>query len=97
MSLYVFACSKDFLIISNKFAYILSRPIVNAFVILKNNSIMNESYIKQYTQDEYFKYVYATLSQGNHVEELDYHVHNKLWYDLGNFCIPWDERVNVIR
>ena len=60
----------------------LSRTIVNASVILKHNSIMHESYIENYAQDEYFRDVYATLSQGNHVEQLDYHVHNKLLYHL---------------
>jgi len=38
---------------------------------------MQESYIEQYAQDEDFKDAYATFSQGNHVEELYYHVHNK--------------------
>ena len=75
----------------------LSRPIVNASVILKHNSIMHESYIEQYAQDEDFKDVYATLCQGNHIKELDYHVHNKLFYHLGKLCIPHGERGNVIR
>jgi len=41
----------------------LLRPVVNAYVILKHNPIMHESYIEQATQDEDFKDVYATLSQ----------------------------------
>lgn len=77
--------------------YTLSRPIVNACIILKNDSTMHGSYTEQYAQDDNFKYVYATLSQGNHVEELDYHIHNKLLYHLGKVCVPHGERVNVIR
>lgn len=74
--------------IYNKVEDMLLRPIINASVILKNNSIMHEIYIEHYPQDEYFKYVYATLSQGNQVEELYYHVHNKLLYRLSKLCIP---------
>lgn len=58
---------------------------------------MHEIYIEQYFQDEDFKDVYATLSQGKHVEDLDYHVYKKLLYHLGNLCIPQGERLNVIR
>lgn len=74
--------------IYNKVSDMLSRPIVNAYVILKHNSIMHEIYIVQYAKDDNFKDVYATLSQGNHVEELDYNVHNKLLYHLGKLCVP---------
>ena len=49
----------------------LSRPIINASTILQHNSVLHESQIKQYAQDIYFKDVYATLSQGKRVEELD--------------------------
>ena len=31
------------------------------------------------------------------MEELDYHVHNKLLYHLGKFCIPKGERAHIIR
>jgi hypothetical protein len=31
------------------------------------------------------------------VEELYYHIHDKLLYHLGKLCIPRDERVHVIR
>lgn len=30
------------------------------------------------------------------IEELDYHVHDKLLYHLGKLCIPQSERVNLI-
>jgi len=74
--------------IYKKVANMLSIPIVNASSILKYNSIMHKSYIELYALDEDFKYFYATLIEGNHVEELDYHVHKNLLYHLGNLCIP---------
>ena len=66
----------------------LSRPIIGASVILKHNSIMHESYVEQYALYVDFKDVYATLCQANQVEELDYHVHDKILYHLGKVCIP---------
>ena len=60
-------------------------------------SFLSINVIEQYAQDDDFKDVYAILSEGNHVEELDYHVHNKLLYHLGKLCVPLGERVNVIR
>ena len=57
---------------------------------------MHEIYNEQYAQDDNFKDVYATLIQGNRVEDLDYHVHNKL-YHLNKLCVPQGERVNIIR
>ena len=50
--------------INNKVADMLSRSIINASTIIKHNSVLHESYIKQYAQDIDFKDVYATLSQG---------------------------------
>ena len=41
--------------------------------------------------------MYESLSQGNQNEELDYHVHNSLFYHLGKLCIPRGERNNIIR
>ena len=57
--------------IHNNVADMLSTPIINASTILKHNSLMHESYIEQYAQDVDFKDVYATLSHGKQVEELD--------------------------
>lgn len=74
----------------------LSRPIASAFVILNHNSIMHESYVENYAKDEYFKYMYLTLCQGNIVEELDYHVHDKFLYYLGKLCVPQGESANII-
>ena len=75
----------------------LSRPIINASTILKYNSVLHESYIEQYAQDIDFKDVYATLSHGKQVEELDYHVKDQLLYHFGKLCIPQTERVKIIR
>ena len=44
-----------------------------------------------------FKNVYATLSQGKIVEELDYHVKDRLLYHCGKLCITQTERVKIIR
>ena len=49
---------------------------------------MHESYIEQYAYDSDFQDVYEILSQGNQIEELDYHVHNHLLYHMGKLCIP---------
>ena len=65
----------------------ISRPIVNSFVILKHNFVLQESYIEQYANDSGFQEVYTSLSQGNQIEELDYHVHNSLLYHLVKLCI----------
>ena len=70
----------------------LSRPIISASILLKNDSIVHESYIEQYASDEDFKEVYANLSKGNHVEENDYHVSlGKFMYTTGRE-IKHDER-----
>ena len=58
---------------------------------------MHESYIEQCAPDIDFKDVYATLSNGKKVEELDYYVKDQLLYHLGKLCIPQTERVNIIR
>jgi hypothetical protein len=83
--------------IYNKVADMLSRPIISASVILKHSPIMHESYVEQYALDTVFKEVYETLCHSNHVEELDYHVHDNLLYHLGKLCIPQGERINIIR
>ena len=64
-------------IIFNKFADILSRPIISASTLLKNDSIVHESYIEQYAHDIDFQDVYASLSEGNQVEEKYYHMNRK--------------------
>jgi hypothetical protein len=74
--------------IQNKVVDMLSRPSVNASIVLQHSSLAHESYIEQYAKDAYFKDVYETLTHGTTVEELDYHVHDKLLYHLGKLCIP---------
>jgi hypothetical protein len=83
--------------IYNKVVDMLSRPIISASVILKHSPIMHESYVEQYALDTDFNEVYETLCHSNHVEELDYHVHDNILYHLGKLCIPQGERINIIR
>ena len=73
--------------IYNKVADMLSRPILNSFIILKHNYDFHGSYIEQYAYDNEFQDVYASLSQGNQIEELDYHVHNFF------FFITWESYI----
>ena len=75
----------------------LSRPIISASTLLKNDSIVHESYIEQYAHDVDFQDVYASLSEGNQVEEKNYHMHNNLLFHLGKLCIPQGERLSVMR
>ena len=75
----------------------ISRPIISAATLLKNNYVFNESYIEKYALDNDFQDVYTRSSQGNQVEELDYHLHDNLLYHLSKLCIPQGERLNVIR
>ena len=74
--------------IFNKVVDMISRPIISDTNLLKNDSIIHESYIEQYASDDDFKGVYANLSEGNQVEENDYHLHNNLLFHLGKLCIP---------
>jgi len=83
--------------IYNKVADMLSRPIVNSSIIHKHNSVLHESYIEKYSYDNDFQDVYASLRQGNQIEELDYHVHKNLLYHLGKLSIPQGERNIIIR
>jgi hypothetical protein len=74
--------------IYNKVVDMLSSPIISSSVILKHSPIMHEIYVEKYALDTDFKEVYETLCHSNHVEELDYHVHDNLLYHLGKLCIP---------
>ena len=66
----------------------LSRPIIIAITLLKNDYILHESYIEQYASDVDFKDVYANLSEGNNFEENDYHFNNNFLFHMGKLCIP---------
>ena len=83
--------------IFNKVVDIISRPIISASTLLKNGSILHESYIEQYAHHVDFQDVYASLSEGNQVEENDYHMHNNFLFHLGKLCIPQGERISVMR
>ena len=65
-------------------------------LLLKKYSIVH-SYIEKYAHDVDFQDVYASLSEGNQVEEKDYHMHNNLLFHLGKLCIPQGERLSVMR
>ena len=75
----------------------LSRPIISASTLLKNDYVVHESYIEQYAHDVDFKDVYASLSEWNQVEEKYYHMHNNFMFHLGNLCIPQGERLSFMR
>ena len=75
----------------------LSQPIISASTLLKNDPIVHESYIEQYAHDIDFEDVYASLSEGNQVEENYCHMHNNLLFQLGKLCIPQGERLSVMR
>ena len=72
-------------------------PIISASTLLKNDYVVHESYIEQYAHDIDFQDVYASLSEGNQVEEKYYHMHNNLLFHLGKLCIPQGERLSVMR
>ena len=75
----------------------LSRPIISAPILLKNDSIIYDIYIEQYAHDVDFQDVYASLSEGNQVEEKYHHMHKNLLFHLGKLFIPQEERLSVMR
>ena len=75
----------------------LSRLIISASTFLKNDSVVHESYIEQYAHDVYFQDVYDILSEGNQVEDKDYHMHINLLFHLGKLCIPQGQMPSVMR
>ena len=81
----------------NKFSDMISRPIISAYTLPKNDSIVHEIYIEKYAHDIDFQNVYDRLSEGNQVEEKYYHMHNNFLFHLGNLCIPQRERLSVMR
>ena len=81
----------------NRVVDILSTPVVNVAILLKNNFSFSESYVEQYTQNVDFQEVYFNLSQGHQVEEIDYQLHDNLLYHLGKLCVPQGQSVNVTR
>ena len=83
--------------IFNKVADMISRPIISASTLLRNDYVVHQSYIEQYAHYVDFKDVYASLSEGNQVEERYYHMHKNLLFHLGKLCIPQGERLSVMR
>jgi hypothetical protein len=53
---------------SNKVVDILYRPHIVASIVLKNTSLSHDSYVEQYSIDEYFKEVYVNITLGAQVE-----------------------------
>ena len=41
--------------------------------------------------------MYASLSEGNQVDENDYDMHKNLFFHLGKLCIPQGEKLSVMR
>ena len=70
---------------------------LNASVVLQNGSLKHESYIEQYSTDVDFKDIYESLTHGTQVEEVNYHIHDRLLYHLGKLCIPKTQRAHVIQ
>ena len=48
----------------------LSRPPISSSIVLKNDSLAHDSYIEQYSNDEYFKDVYERITCGSQVENF---------------------------
>jgi hypothetical protein len=55
----------------------LSRPVINASIVLMYDPLAHESYVQQYARDADFKYVYMSLIHDN--QQLDYHVHDNFF------------------
>lgn len=66
----------------------LSRPYLNASVVLQDSSFKHENYIKKYRIDANFKDIYESLTHDAHVEEVNYHIHDMFLYHIGKLCIP---------
>jgi hypothetical protein len=79
---------------SNKVVDMISRPPIDASIILNNTSLCHDIYVEQYVIDEDCKEVYEKLTHGAQVE--NYCLQGKLLYHLGKLCIPTSERVHVI-
>ena len=60
--------------------------------MLENSSLKHECYIEQYNTDVDFKDIYGSLSHGAQVEEISYHIYDRLLYHLGKLCIPQTKR-----
>lgn len=82
--------------VTKKVADMLSRPSLNASVVLQNSSLKLEIYVEKYSTDVDFKDIYESLTHGTQVEEVNFHIHDRLLYHLGKLCIPQKESAHVI-
>ena len=75
----------------------ISIPPINNYIVIEKSPLVHSSYVEQYTKDEDFKEVYESVMYGSQNEELDYHIHDKLLYNLGKTCIPQNEIMHAVR
>ena len=59
----------------------LSRPVINATVILRYNPLAHEIYTKQYAKDDNFKEVYDSLTHGK--QQSYYYMHDPKSLSIG--------------
>jgi len=69
--------------VTNKVDDMLSRPSLNASVVLQNSSLKHESYLEQYSTGVDFKDIYESLTHGTQVEEINFHVHERVVVSSG--------------
>ena len=50
--------------IHNKVTYMLSKPVINASIILRYNPLAHESYVEEYARDDDFKDAYEAITRG---------------------------------
>jgi len=72
-----------------------SHTPISASIVSQNVSLLLESYVEQYANNNDFKEIYAKLTRGSQME--NYYLQGKLLYHLGKLCIHIDERLHVIR
>ena len=83
--------------VTNKLANMISILSLNTSVVLQNNSLKLEINVEKYSIDVDIKGIYESLTHGTHIEEVNFHIHDRLLYHLGKLCIPQTERAQVIR
>jgi hypothetical protein len=68
--------------VHNKVGDMLSRPVVNPFLIMKNTSLVHDNYVEKYARDDEFRDVYAALTKGICNQGVYYHMNNNILYHL---------------
>ena len=79
--------------IIKKLVDMLSRPSLNASVVLQNSSLKHECYVEQYSTDDDFEDIYESLTHDIQIEEINYHIYDRFLYHLGKLCVPKTEKV----